>query len=111
MLLHVLEGVGIAVTVLLALGGGWALWRGGGGTALETLQLANRVLEVRVKDLEAVVVRLTAENAALAARTNFVLALQPIMTWADTHEAQAAKRSESMLTVLDLIAAKLGADE
>src|SRR5437868_3969635 len=41
------------LTVAAVIVGAWLIYRGGGGTALETLQTANRILERRVHDLEA----------------------------------------------------------
>lgn len=99
----------IAVAVL-AVAGGIALWRGGGSTALETLQVANRVLERRVHELEGEVKELRLVNAALSIRTDFAAAFAPMLTWAEEHEANAAKRSDAALRLLGMMAGQLGAE-
>lgn len=107
---HVLIGAAAVVAAVLALRGAYAVWRGGGGTALETVTLANRVLEGRVHELSKEVALLRAENVVLAAKTDFAMALAPIMTWAETHERNAEKRSIAMLDLIGLLAARLGPD-
>lgn len=110
MLLHALEGIGIAATSLLAFAGAWALWRGGGGVALETLQVANRVLADEVRELKTAVARLTVENARLLARTDFTSALAPLLALAEKQEKNAEVRHAQTLVVLDLIAKHVGPD-
>jgi hypothetical protein len=63
------------VTFAIALAGYLFVRRHGGGTALEELERANRVLERRVKDLELDNSRLTGEVATLNAQTNVSLAI------------------------------------
>lgn len=109
-MIHALEVVAGFVGIALVVAGAYALWRGGGGTALDTLQLANRVLETRVHELSKEVALLRADNAALSAKTDFAMALAPIMVWAESHERNAEKRSTAMLDLLAMLAARLGPD-
>lgn len=98
----------LALTLALALGGFVFVRRYGGGAALAELERANRILTGRVRELEARESALTAEVAALHARTDVGLAIAPVLSALELHEDRAAKRSERTLTVLDLIAARLG---
>lgn len=84
--------------------------RFGGGTALGELERANRVLERRVHELEGDNRRLTGEVAVLQAQTNVALAIAPVLSALTEHEAAAGKRATAMLSVLDLIADRLGPD-
>lgn len=96
------------LTFLGVLAAAYVIWRGGGGTALTTLQTANRILERRVHELEKEQAALRTENAELRGRTDMALAIQPFMAWAESHETHAADRHERTLVVLDLIAARIG---
>lgn len=107
---HVFIGAAAVVAAVLALRGAYAVWRGAGGTALATLEAANRVLERRVQELSTEVAALRADNAVLSAKTDFAMALSPIMAWAESHERNAEKRSEAMLNLMGLLADKLGPD-
>jgi hypothetical protein len=96
------------LTVAAVVIGAWLIWKGGGGTALGTLQTANRILERRVRDLEAQSREDAKLIAELQGKTDMALAVQPFMAWAETHEARAEERLAKTLVVLDLIAAKIG---
>jgi hypothetical protein len=99
---------GAALVMLVAIA--WIVYRGGGGTALDVLQKANKVLEEKVHDLEAQVTSNAKTIAELQARTDVAEALEPLMAWAHTHEHNAETRSARQLTVLELIANRLGPD-
>ena len=98
------------LTVAAAIGAGYVLWKGGGGTALATLQVANQVLERRVHELTTANTELTAQVAELRGKTDMALAVRPFMEWAQTHEDRAAERHKATVTVLELLAERLGAD-
>lgn len=89
----------------------WILVRGGAGTAVEGLQATNRELQRQITELKDKVDTLTKENAELRGRTDVALAIEPVVSAVKNHEQQAAKRSEAMLDVLDMIATRLGRDE
>jgi hypothetical protein len=89
----------------------WVFWRGGGGTAIASLETANRVLEKRVQDLENQSRRDNTTIAELRGRTDISIALKPILEWTVQHETRAQERHEKTLVVLDLIAQRLGPDE
>ena len=87
---------------------GFFVWKGAGGTALRTLETANRILERRVHDLEAQARDDTKTIAELKGKTDMALAVKPFMEWAVQHEGRAHERHEKTLMVLDLIAARIG---
>jgi ribosome-associated translation inhibitor RaiA len=93
--------VGVAVVAFL-------IWRGGGGAALGVLQTANDVLERRVNELEQQQKADQATIGELRARTDVTLALAPLHAEIQGHDLRAQARAERMLTVLDLIAKRLG---
>jgi hypothetical protein len=95
------------VTVLVVIGAAWVFWRGGGGTALASLETANRILEKRVHDLEAQVKLDQATIAELQARTDITLAVKPLIDAVMQHENQAQARFEKTLTVLGQIGKRL----
>src|SRR5262245_10137385 len=86
----------------------YLIYRGGGSVALSVLQGANEVLEKRVHELE----RAHAEDARLIAdlqaKTDVAIALQPLHDDLRDHARQAEARSERLLAVLEMIAARLG---
>ena len=84
------------------------LVRGGAGQAVEGLQATNRELQRQIHVLEGKVGDLSKENAELRGRTDVTLALAPFMTWAESHEKHAERRSIATLAVLDMIAKSLG---
>jgi hypothetical protein len=88
----------------------WLIWRGGSGTALDTLQTANRVLERRVHELEQQAKKDTAKIAELSGKTDMALAVKPFMEWATLHETRAGQRHEGIVAVLQMIADRLGAE-
>lgn len=90
---------------------GWLYVRGGTGTALGGLQLANRELVRQVRALTERVESLEVENAKLRAETNVAEVIAPVIRAVEAHESSAARRSEATLRVLDLIAARLGPDD
>jgi hypothetical protein len=96
------------LTFLGVLGAAFVIWRGAGGTALQTLQTANRVLERRVHELEKERLSDKSEIAELRGKTDMALAVKPFMEWATMHELRAAERHEKTLVVLDLIAERIG---
>ena len=102
--------VGQWVTVLAIVGTAWAFYRGGGGAAVSTLQDANRVLERRVRELEKTNREQEVELTELRARTDHVAALEPLLIELRDHDVRRASQSSQILTVLELIAAKLGPD-
>ncbi len=96
------------LTVILAGVVAYALYRGGGGTALSTLQEANRILEKRVHELEAQGKTDAALIAELKGRTDVGLAIKPMSEAMTLHEVRAAQRHEATVNVLGLIPDKLG---
>jgi hypothetical protein len=98
------------LTVACLSAAAWVFWRGGGGTAITSLQAANRVLEKRVQDLEEQSRRDNATIAELRGRTDVTMALAPILEWTVQHETRAQERHSKTLIVLELIAEKLGPD-
>jgi len=88
----------------------YVLQRSGGGTAINSLETANRVLEKRVHDLE----QKTHEDELviehLRASRDFNEALNPIVDMITKHEARAMERHDAILNVLGLIADRLGPD-
>lgn len=96
------------VTLALAFAGYLFVRRHGGGTALEELERANRVLERRVNELEQENARQATELLTLRGRTDVALAIVPVLEALKLHEERASERSSRTLDVLDLIAARLG---
>lgn len=88
----------------------WVFWRGGGGTAISSLESANRVLEKRVHDLESQVKEDAKTIAELRGRTDVSIALKPVIEASTQHDIRAQTRFEQTLKVLDLIAERLGPD-
>lgn len=96
------------LTVASVLIAAWLIYRGGGGTALDTLATANRILEGRVRELEKDQAALKAENGELRGRTDVTLALGPLVAWTTQHEQHAQERHVATLNVLQLVADRLG---
>jgi hypothetical protein len=107
-LLAIIVGVPFSI---ITIAGAWALWRGGGGTAITSLQATNRILEERVKTLEDQSREKDRLIAELKGRTDVTLAitpaLAPILDWTHAHEARAQERHEATLAVLQLVADRL----
>jgi hypothetical protein len=95
---------------VLAMGIAYRLSRGGGSAAVSELSKANEVLTNRVHELGSEVRDLRVENAELKGRTDFALALEPILKWSISHEARAQERHEKSMVMFDLIAKHLGAE-
>lgn len=89
----------VAVAVFVA----WRITSGGGGSAVQELSAANKVLTNRVHDLGSEVRDLKIENERLRQRTDFQAVLSD-------HERRAQERHTATLGVLELIAARLGPD-
>lgn len=105
-------------TFAAAAAAAYAFWRGGGSTAIASLEAANRVLEKRVKDLEDQRRQDEATISELRGRTDVSEALAPILEWTVKHETRAQERHETTLeghektlVILDLIAERLGPDK
>src|SRR5712671_6119007 len=101
---------GWATFAILAVGA-LIFWRGGGGTAIQSLESANRVLEKEKARLEGENRELVQANAHLRSQTDVALVMQPILDWTIQHERHAQERHSQQLaehrkqlTVLDLIA-------
>lgn len=94
----------------LAMLAAWRVSRGGGGSAVSELAKANEVLTVRVHELGDEVRDLRVENAELKGRTDFALALAPILKWSGQHEERAQSRHEQTMIIMQLIAKHLGAE-
>ena len=99
------------------LGAAVLFYRGGGSTAIQSLETANRVLERRVHVLEnqrkadaQTIATQSATIAKLQAQTNIATALEPVLTWTHLHEERDQERFEKTLLVLDQIARRLGPD-
>lgn len=96
------------LTLAALLAGTYLFVRGGGGTALETLETANRVLVKRVDDLEKSAAKKDQQIAELKGRTDVALAIGPVLKWTIEHESRAQQRHDATLAVLSLIAERLG---
>lgn len=93
-----------AVVVVVA----WLVYRGGGSGALSTLRTANDVLERKVKDDAARIRTLEARVLELQSRTDVAEAVTPVQRAIERHEERAQERGERLLTILNLIAERLG---
>lgn len=98
---------------------GWIFLRGGGGTAITSLEAANRILEREVEKLREADRKKDKEISELRGRTDVALAVAPIITWTEHHEGRAQERHDrselraderqtAMLNLLELIASRLG---
>jgi response regulator RpfG family c-di-GMP phosphodiesterase len=99
------------VALALAVAAAWTLIRGKAGDAVGILQKSNEVLSERVKELEKETKAQAATIAELQARTDFTVALEPVVKSLSEHEHNSAKRGERferLLDVLELLAARLG---
>ena len=105
------------LTLLSLVAVAWLFIRGGGSTAITSLQAANQVLEKRVHELEVQAKADAATIAELRGRTDVSIALKPVLESAVAHEARAQERHEAMLRradatleVMGMIADRLGPD-
>lgn len=102
------------VTIIIV---GLIVWRGGGGFAVQQLQLANEVMEKRIRELELELKNAMATIEMLRARTDVAEVVRPLIDAEKSlidavleHERQAATRFDRTVGILDLIAARLGPD-
>lgn len=102
--------VGQFLTVAAVVAVAWLVWRGGGSAAVGVLETANRILEKRVHDLETQQKRDQATIAELRVKTDYAAVLAPIHAELRANDLRAQALMERMLTVLDLIAERLGPD-
>lgn len=86
---------------------GYFFVRGAGGTALSTLETANRILEGRVHDLEAQVKSDAKLIAELKARSDLSVQIAPIVRWTGEHDEREQQRFEKTILVLGEIADRL----
>lgn len=93
------QWAGVAVVLLVC----WRITRGGGGSAVQELSEANRVLTKAKEELGGQVRDLLIENTSLRHRTDYAAVME-------RHERQAQERHVATLKVLDLIAKRLGPD-
>lgn len=96
------------LAAVLAIGALLFLRRFGGGTALSTLEQANKILDKRVHEQDAELRSLRAELETLRSRTDVALAMAPVLEALRTHEQHAEKRADRTYDVLNLIAHRLG---
>lgn len=95
------------LTVCLVILGGFFFVKGAGGTALNTLQIANQVLEKRVHSLEDQGKEDAKLIAELKARTDVSVQIQPLVKWTGEHETRDQERFEKTIVVLDRISSNL----
>lgn len=95
-------------TLAVLLAGVWTVYRGGGGTAVSELKTANDVLSKRVHNLNDEKNTLRGEVAELRGRTDVTVAIVPILEWTLQHESRAQDRHDASMTILGLIADRLG---
>jgi hypothetical protein len=98
------------LTVVAVIGVAFLVYRGGGSAALGILETANGILEKRVHDLEQQSRADQKKIGELEARTDVSLALVPVLAEIQSHDLRVQQRADKMLTVLDLIAQRLGPD-
>lgn len=82
--------------------------RGGGGTAIQSLEAHVRVLEQQAKADAATIAELRARNGELRGRTDVTVAIEPVIEALKGHELRAQERHDGSLRVLDLIAKRIG---
>jgi hypothetical protein len=104
------QAVPLWITIGLALAAAVYLRRNGGGTALQELERANRVLERRVHELEQDNATLTGKVQTLTASRDVSIAIAPVLDALKLHEDRAAIRSDKTLDLLQLMADHLGRD-
>ena len=89
---------------------GYYFVKGAGGTALATLETANRILEGRVHQLET---HGTADQkliGELKARSDLSVQIAPVIKWMGEHDAREQERFEKTIQVLGEIADRLAPD-
>lgn len=80
------------LTLIAVMSVAWVGWRGGGSTAISTLETTNRVLEKRVQELENTVATDARTIADLKASRDFATAVQPLMDALAAHEVNSESR-------------------
>lgn len=108
---------GLALTLVAAIGLGFALWKGQAGPALSYLREANEALvkkseaaDERAESLETKLRLVEEANTLLEARTSFEPMVAAVVLQFESHESRAHERHLATLRILDLIAARLGPD-
>jgi len=84
--------------------------RGGGATALNSLETANRVLEQRVKACQAQADADAERIAALQASRDVTAAIRPLAELVAQHDAAERAQHAAIVGLLDAIADRLGAE-
>jgi hypothetical protein len=95
------------ITLAVIVGAAWTFRRAGGGTAISSLEIANRVLEKRVVELERQAKRDTSLIAELKARTDLSVQLHPLVKWTGEHEERDQQRFEATTALLEVISDKI----
>ena len=100
------------VILLGLLGAGWFFFRGGGRTAINSLETANRVLAKRVDDQDRIIEAQARRILELEAKTDVsqatAAALAPLIEQTANYERRAEERHLLTMNILDLIAKRLG---
>lgn len=102
------------ITLAILVAGFYIFIRGGGGVALGHLREANEVLTATIAAQDAKLREAEREISELRGRTDVSIAiaqaLGPIIEWSGSHEKRAQERHEASLTILEMIADRLGPD-
>lgn len=106
------EVLATILVVAALLGASWMFTRGAGGTAITSLEAANRVLERRVQAQDALIADLQAQIAELQGKKDVSVviehALQPLFEQASQHERHVEERHLLTMHILQMIADRLG---
>lgn len=106
----------VSAWVLLCglVGGAWMFFRGGGRTAISSLETANRVLAARVDEQDKIITAQTSRIAELEAKTDVAqateAAIRPLIEQLDHADRRAEERNLLLLNVCQMIADRLGPD-
>lgn len=96
-------------------GAAWMFARGAGGTAITSLEAANRVLERRVQAQDKTIADLQAQIAALQGKKDVSIvierALQPLFEQAAQHERHVEERHLLVMHIMQMIADRLGPED
>lgn len=98
------------LTLIVLLAVARLMLRGGTGTAVAGLTDTNRELERQVHERDAKLHAQDLQIAELRGAKDVTIAILPVLTALENHEKRASERSVATLTVLDLIANRLGPD-